>query len=182
MDRHGDQRADARFVAYAAELSPVLGHADRVRRVRDYCAEPCAKGLRWRLVITKGWYEDAITQMADHRERPDGLTGLGGATPDRRCCDQISPNGAFKGLYLGNARVPDRLCCQPEIVMEFQEVHGNGWPRPVAQGADDDCIGTARPQLCRLRSPCCQGSYPWVWSAQTSMGRRSRADAAPLPT
>jgi SRSO17 transposase len=37
LDLHEDGGTEARFAAYAAELTSVLGHADRVGPFQDYC-------------------------------------------------------------------------------------------------------------------------------------------------
>ena len=37
MNRKKEEKAEARFATYVAGLSGVLGHADRIGPLRDYC-------------------------------------------------------------------------------------------------------------------------------------------------
>src|SRR5258708_34755616 len=46
MDRKSEEKAEVRFAAYVAGLSGVLGHADRIGPVRDYCTGLILTGER----------------------------------------------------------------------------------------------------------------------------------------
>jgi SRSO17 transposase len=46
MNRKKEEKAEARFAAYVAGLSGVLGHADRIGPLRDYCTGLILPGER----------------------------------------------------------------------------------------------------------------------------------------
>src|SRR5258708_12427252 len=46
MDRKNEEKAEARFAAYVAGLAGVLGHADRIGPLRDYCSVLILPGER----------------------------------------------------------------------------------------------------------------------------------------
>ena len=46
MDRTGEEKTEVRFAAYVAGLSDVLGHADRIAPLRDYCTGLILPGER----------------------------------------------------------------------------------------------------------------------------------------
>src|ERR1700716_2463495 len=46
MNRKNEEKAEARFAAYVAGLASVLGHADRIGPVRDYCTGLILPGER----------------------------------------------------------------------------------------------------------------------------------------
>src|SRR5258708_30848043 len=46
MDRKNEEKAEARFAAYVAGLAGVLGHADRIGPLRDYCTGLILPGER----------------------------------------------------------------------------------------------------------------------------------------
>ena len=46
MDRKSEDRAEVRFAAYVEGLAGVLGHADRIGPLRDYCTGLILPGER----------------------------------------------------------------------------------------------------------------------------------------
>jgi SRSO17 transposase len=46
MNRKSEEKVEARFAAYVAGLSGVLGHADRIGPLRDYCTGLILPGER----------------------------------------------------------------------------------------------------------------------------------------